>query len=80
MISVLPTITISTIFLAWNASRRERLRRQRLLHERVAYMLWVAANHDKAGPDRDEGGDDSPPDDDLDRRRRAYKFLHRGEK
>jgi hypothetical protein len=46
MITALPALTVSTIFLVWNACRREKERRQRLLCERVAHMLWVAANHD----------------------------------
>jgi hypothetical protein len=46
MLAALPVITVSTIFLAWTACRRERERRERLLRERVAYMLWVAAHQD----------------------------------
>jgi hypothetical protein len=43
MITALPALTVSAIFLLWDACRRQRLVRERLLHERVAYMLWVAA-------------------------------------
>ncbi len=59
MITALPTLTVSAIFLAWNVCRRERERCARLLRERVAYMLWVATHHG-----------DRPPDNDLDRRLR----------
>jgi hypothetical protein len=46
MIAALPAITVSAIFVAWNVARRERQQRDRLLRERVAYMLWVAAHQD----------------------------------
>jgi hypothetical protein len=58
MLATLPTIAVSTIFVTWNACRRDRVRRERLLHERVAYMLWVAANQDD---DDDEAEDDRGP-------------------
>jgi len=54
MLTAIPTIAVSTIFLTWNACRRERVRRERLLCERLAYMLWVAANED------DDDEDESP--------------------
>jgi hypothetical protein len=54
MITTIPTLTVSTIYLAWDACRRQQERRDRLLRERVAYMLWVAAT---SGDD----GDDEPP-------------------
>jgi hypothetical protein len=47
MIVALPAVTVSAIFLAWSACRRERQRRERLLRERVAYMLWAAAHADE---------------------------------
>ncbi len=46
MLAAIPALTVSAIFVAWNAARRERQRRDRQLRERVAYMLWVAAHHD----------------------------------
>jgi hypothetical protein len=77
MLTALPAITVSTIFLAWSASRRDRERRDRLLRERVAYMLWVAANEDDSGDDDDEDDNDGPPNEDLERRLRTYTFHHR---
>jgi hypothetical protein len=43
-----PTLAVSAIYLLWqvyeNSRRRpERLQRDRLLHERVACLLWTAA-------------------------------------
>jgi len=60
MFATLPTIAVSTIYLTWKAGHRERMRREKLLRERVAYMLWVAANHDD--DDEDESEDDSEID------------------
>ena len=40
----LPTLTVSILYCAWNAYHGARLLRQRTLRERVAYMLWIAAN------------------------------------
>jgi hypothetical protein len=62
MFTAIPALTVSTIFLAWNVCHRQRRRRDRLLRERVAYMLWVAANRDDGGPDDDDGSDGSPDD------------------
>jgi hypothetical protein len=63
MLTAIPAITVSTIFIAWSACRRERERerRDRLLRERVAYMLWVMANENDDGSD-DDDEDDEPPD------------------
>ena len=44
MIPTLPTLAISTIYCLWYAYQRTRLQQQRVLRERVAYMLWVVAN------------------------------------
>jgi hypothetical protein len=41
--SSLPTLAVSVIYCVWYAYQTERLRRDRVLRERVAYMLWVAA-------------------------------------
>jgi hypothetical protein len=38
-----PTLAVATIYCLWQACLRDRLRRQRTLAERVAYMLWVMA-------------------------------------
>ena len=60
MFAALPALAVSTIYLSWNVCHQERLRREQLLRERVAYMLWVAAHQD----DYDEGdaADDSEVD------------------
>ncbi|HXG10213.1 MAG TPA: hypothetical protein VNK04_10520 [Gemmataceae bacterium] len=39
-----PTLAVSAIFYLWRAYHRERLRRERVLRQRVAYMLWVMAH------------------------------------
>jgi len=72
MITALPAITVSAIYLAYSATRRDRHRRARLLRERVTYMLWVAATGGETGPD-----DDEPAAQDLERRLTTYTFLHR---
>jgi hypothetical protein len=44
LLSALPVFSVTTIFFAWNVYRHtlhEQHRRQ--LCQRVAYMLWVAA-------------------------------------
>jgi hypothetical protein len=56
MCAALPAVTVSTIYCLYDACRREKRRRERLLRERVAYMLWVMASEDDAD-DRD--GNDS---------------------
>jgi hypothetical protein len=72
MMTALPAVTVSAIFLLWNACRREQLRRQRLLCQRVAYMLWVVAHGGALRPDDDESSAN-----DLDRRLTTYTFLDR---
>ena len=42
----LPTLAVSTIFCLWQAYQRDRLRRRRVLCQRVARLLWVAAWQD----------------------------------
>jgi hypothetical protein len=37
-------ITVSAIYCVWNAWHIARRQRERLLRERVAYMLWVACD------------------------------------
>jgi hypothetical protein len=71
MITALPTLTISAIFLAWSVCHRERLRRQRRLSERVAYMLWAAAHADELRPDDEEVGGD------VERRLTTFTYFHR---
>ena len=58
MFATLPTIAVSTLYLTWNVCHQERVRRERVLRERVAYMVWVAANKDDY--DEDERQDDEP--------------------
>jgi hypothetical protein len=43
MLSTLPTLLVTSIYYFWCVYHRERLRRARLLRERVAFLLWVAA-------------------------------------
>jgi hypothetical protein len=45
MIPTLPTLAVSTIYCVWFAYQRTRLlQQQRVLRERVAYMLWMVAS------------------------------------
>jgi hypothetical protein len=44
MFSCLPTLAVSAIYCVWYSYQAERLRRDRVLRERVAYMLWVVAS------------------------------------
>jgi hypothetical protein len=46
MVATFPTLAVSAIFCIWNAYRQARLRRERLLRQRVAYMLWIVATRD----------------------------------
>jgi hypothetical protein len=39
-----PTLAVSAIYCIWHAYLRHRLNSRRLLHERVAHMLWVMAS------------------------------------
>jgi hypothetical protein len=39
-----PTLAISSIYCIWQVYLRAQLRRECVLRQRVAYMLWVAAN------------------------------------
>jgi hypothetical protein len=36
-------LTVALIYYSWRTYHQLRLRRGRVLHERVAYMLWVIA-------------------------------------
>ncbi len=38
-----PALTIMVIYGIWRCYARHELRRLRVLHERVAYMLWTVA-------------------------------------
>jgi len=40
-------IAVSAIFCLWRSYRQTISHRQRLVRERVAYMLWVAAQRDE---------------------------------
>jgi hypothetical protein len=42
--SSVPTLAVSAIYCLWHLHLERRLRRDRLLRQRVAYMLWAAAN------------------------------------
>jgi hypothetical protein len=39
-----PTLAVSAIYCIWQAYRRVLALRERVLRERVAYMLWVLAD------------------------------------
>jgi hypothetical protein len=39
----LATLAVASIFYAYKAYMETRRKRQQILHERVAYMLWTAA-------------------------------------
>ena len=43
MMSSMATIAISTIYALWHSYRAAQARRNELLRERVAYMLWEMA-------------------------------------
>jgi hypothetical protein len=49
MLPSVSTLAVSVIYCVWNAYRVALLRRERLLRDRVAYMLWVMAH----GPEED---------------------------
>jgi hypothetical protein len=42
-----PTLAVSAAYCIWNAYRMAMLRRDRVLRDRVAYMLWTAAGEDE---------------------------------
>ena len=44
LVPSMATLAVSTIYCLWQAYCQVQVRRQRQLRERVAYMLWVAAN------------------------------------
>ena len=44
---VVPTLAVATIYCLWMRVQMWQHRRQRVLRERVAYMLWCAANEDE---------------------------------
>jgi hypothetical protein len=49
MITFVPSVaalSVSTIYCLWNFYRLQQLQRQRVLSERVAFMLWTAANQE----------------------------------
>ena len=41
---LVPTLAVATIYCLWVRAFLTHSRRQRALRERVAYMLWCAAN------------------------------------
>jgi hypothetical protein len=43
----IPTLAVSAAYCIWNAYRMALLRQDRVLRERVAYMLWVASGQDE---------------------------------
>ena len=61
MLTALPTLTVSTIFMLWHALRRQAARRERDRAERIAYMLWRAAHRDEDKHDDEPSSDSNPP-------------------
>ena len=43
MLSTLPTLMVTAVYYAWCVYRREKRLRDRVLRERVTYLLWVLA-------------------------------------
>lgn len=46
LVLALATLVITLIYLGWRFYRENQERRQRLIRERVAYLLWVLADRD----------------------------------
>jgi hypothetical protein len=47
MVTIVPSVAavaVSTIFCLWQSYQRAQQRQKRVLHERVAFMLWQAAH------------------------------------
>jgi hypothetical protein len=44
VLTTLPTLAVSAVYCLWNVYRLAQYQRDRKLRERVAFMLWVAAN------------------------------------
>ena len=44
ILATLPTLAVSATFCIWNAYRAHLILRNKVKHERVAYLLWVMAN------------------------------------
>jgi hypothetical protein len=47
VVATIPTLAVSAIFCIWNAYQLCLGQRNRILHQRVAYMLWVMATGEK---------------------------------
>jgi hypothetical protein len=46
MMSTIATLAVSTIYILWHAYRQIDVQRNRLMRERIAFMLWTAAMRD----------------------------------
>jgi hypothetical protein len=44
LVCTIPTLAISSIYCIWHAHLLRQRRRERILCDRVTYMLWVLAN------------------------------------
>jgi hypothetical protein len=44
LLSYSAVLTVAVIYYAWRDGYQSRFRQRTVLNERVAYMLWVAAN------------------------------------
>jgi hypothetical protein len=45
MFGTVASLAVASIYYLWKVYFQAACQRQRLLRERVAYMLWVAAQH-----------------------------------
>lgn len=45
---IVPTLAVAAIYCLWQRIQVMHSRRQRILRERVAYMLWCAAREESA--------------------------------
>lgn len=43
LLSTVPTLAVSAIYCLWHASWRLQFQRRQKLAERIAYLLWAAA-------------------------------------
>jgi hypothetical protein len=48
-VCTVPTLAVSVIFCLYHTYQVTRLRRECVLRQRVAYMLWVMAGLDEEG-------------------------------
>lgn len=44
LLQTIPTLAVASLYCLWFRAYLEHRRRERILRERVSYMLWCAAN------------------------------------